>query len=169
MTDYKKIKRQPKDSYALHRQPERDAAAELKANVMAVADEAFDRYVWGESLQAIADSLSFKIQGWKLRQILMDSDETREKYAMAGIERAHNLVDVALDYGRQAAAIGSESGLKTAIDTNLKVAAKLHAAAYGDKSKVELTGANGGPVKLLALTDEELMKIAAQGAKEGAK
>jgi hypothetical protein len=51
-----------------------------------------------------------------------------------------------------------------AIDVNLKVAAKLNAAAYGDKSKVELTGANGGPVKLLAMTDEQLLEIAAKAA-----
>ena len=159
----KKI-RDSKDTLALHRQPERDAAAELKANVMAVADEVFDRYVWGESFQAIADSLSFQIQGWKLRQILMDSDETRDRYTMIGIERAHNLVDAALDYGRRAAAIGDSSGLKVAIDTNLKVAAKLHAAEYGDKSKVELTGKDGGPVKLLAMTDEQLLEIAARAA-----
>lgn len=159
----------PKDTLALHRQPERDAAAELKAQVLAITDEIFDRYVWGESFQAIADSLPFKVQGWKLRQILMDSDETVDQYSMAGIERAHNLVDAALDYGRRAAAIGDSSGLKVAIDTNLKVASKLNAGAYGDKSKVELTGANGGPVKLLAMTDEELMKIAAQAAKEQAK
>ena len=55
------------------------------------------------------------------------------------------------------------------IDTNLKVASKLHAAEYGDKTKVELTGKNGGPVQLLAMTDEELLKIAAQGAKESAQ
>lgn len=151
---------------ALHKLPERTAAEQLRADVLSVADEVFDRYVWGESFQSIADSLPFKISGWKLRQILMDSDETAEQYAMSGIERAHNLVDAALDYGRQAAAIGDASGLKAAIDTNLKVAAKLHASAYGDKTKVEHTGQNGGPIKLLALTDEELLKIAAQGVKE---
>jgi hypothetical protein len=154
---------------ALHKQPERTAAEQLKADVLAVADEVFDRYVWGESFQAIADSLPFKIAGWKLRQVLMDSEETRDQYAMAGIERAHNLVDAALDYGRKAATLGDAAGLRAAIDTNLKVAAKLHASAYGDKSKVELTGANGGPVKLLAMTDEELLKIAAQAAQEQRK
>jgi hypothetical protein len=154
---------------ALHKVPERTAAEQLKADVLACADEVFDRYVWGESFQAIADSLPFEIQGWKLRQILMDSKETHERYATVGIERAHNLVDAALDYGRRAAAIGDASGLKVAIDTNLKVAAKLNAVDYGDKSKVELTGENGGPVKLLAMTDEELMKIAAQGLKEELK
>ena len=143
---------------ALHKLPERTAAEQLKAEVLFVADEVFDRYVWGESFQSIADSLPFKIAGWKLRQILMDSDETSEQYAMAGIERAHNLVDAALDYGRQAAAIGDASGLKAAIDTNLKVAAKLHAAAYGDKTKVEHTGANGKAIEIkadLSLTAEQ--------------
>ena len=154
---------------ALHKLPQRTAAEQLKADVLAVADQVFDRYVWGESLQVIADSLPFKVQGWKLRQILCDSEETREQYAMAGIERAHNLVDAALDYGREAAALKDAAGLRLAVDVNLKVASKLHAAAYGDKSKVELTGANGGPVKLLAMTDEELMKIAAQAAKEQAQ
>ncbi len=158
-----------KPGKALHKVPERTAAEQLRADVLAVADTVFDRYVWGESFQAIADSLPFEIQGWKLRQILMDSKETSERYATVGIERAHNLVDAALDYGRRAAAIGDASGFKVAIDTNLKVAAKLNASDYGDKSKVELTGAGGGPVKLLAMTDEELMKIAAQGLKEELK
>jgi len=143
---------------ALHKLPQRTAAEQIKADVLAVADQVFDRYVWGESLQVIADSLPFKVQGWKLRQILMDSEETRDQYAMAGIERAHNLVDAALDYGRTAAAIGDAAGLRTAIDTNLKVASKLHAAAYGDKSKVEHTGANGKAIEIkadLSLTAEQ--------------
>jgi hypothetical protein len=143
---------------ALHKLPERTAAEQLRADVLAVADDVFDRYVWGESFQAIADSLPFKVPGWKLRQILMDGEETRDQYAMAGIERAHNLVDAALDYGRTAAALGDAAGLRAAIDTNLKVAAKLHASAYGDKSKVEHTGANGKAIEIkadLSLTAEQ--------------
>lgn len=143
---------------ALHKLPERTAAEQLKADVLAVADDVFDRYVWGESFQAIADSLPFKVAGWKLRQILMDSEETKDQYAMSGIERAHNLVDAALDYGRTAAALGDAAGLRAAIDTNLKVAAKLHASAYGDKSKIEHTGANGKAIEIkadLSLTAEQ--------------
>ena len=151
---------------ALHKIPERAAADQLRANVLAVADEVFDRYVWGESFQAIADSLPFKVAGWKLRQILCDSEQTREQYAMSGIERAHNLVDAALDYGRQAASLGDAAGLRAAIDVNLKVAAKLHAAAYGDKTKVEHTGTNGGPIQLLAMTDEQLLEIASKAKEE---
>lgn len=154
---------------ALHIEPRLKAAEELKQKILDVADEVFDRYVWGESFQAIADSLKpeIKVAGWKLRQILMESEETRETYANANILRSHNLVEASLDYGRAAAAIGTESGYKVAIDTNMKVAAKLN-AAYSDKAKLEVTGENGGPVKLLSMTDEDLMRIAAQGMKEGA-
>lgn len=143
---------------ALHLDPKRVEAARLKADVLEIAEEVFNRYVWGESFQAIADTLPFKIPGWKLRQILMDSEETREQYAMAGIERAHNLVDASIDYARQAAAIGDASGLRVAIDTNLKVASKLNASDYGDKSKIELTGKNGGALQIkadLSLTAEQ--------------
>lgn len=150
---------------ALHTEPERKARADQKAKVLAVADEVFDRYVWGESFQSIADSLDFKIAGWKLRQILMESDETRETYANANILRSHNLVEASLDYGRQAAAQGDAAGFKVAIDTNLRIAAKLN-HAYSDKATIEHTGQGGGPIKLLAMTDEELLKIAAQGMKE---
>lgn len=153
---------------ALHLDPKRQAEAELKRQVLEVADVVFDRYVWGESFQSIADTLPFPVTGWRLRDILMNSDETATTYANIGIHRAHNLVDATIDYGRRAAAIGDAAGLRVAIDTNLKVASKLHVAEYGDSKKVELTGAGGGPVKLLAMTDEDLIKIAAQGLKEGA-
>lgn len=152
----------------MHVEPRVKAEAELRENVLAVADEVFDRYVYGESFQSIADSLKFKVAGWKLRQILMESDETRETYANANILRSHNLIEASLDFGRQAAAIGTEQGFKVAIDTQLKIAAKLN-HAYSDKASLELTGKNGGPIKLLAMTDDELLKIAAQGTQEHAK
>lgn len=162
-------KKQKNIGTALHKQPERTAAEQLKADVLAVADEVFDRYAWGESFQQIADTLPFQVQGWKLRNILMSADETADRYATVGIERAHNLVDAALDYARKAAAIGDAAGLRVAVDTNLKVAAKLNVRDYGDSKKVELTGDGGGPVKLLAMTDEELLKIAAQAFNEEKK
>lgn len=158
MTEATKDQKRKPPGTALHLDPKRVEAAKLKADVLAVADEVFDRYVSNESFAEIAKSLPFEIAGWKLRQILMDSEETAEQYAMAGIERAHFLVDQALDHGKAAAAIGSEAGLKAAIDTNLKVAAKLHAAAYGDKTKVEHTGANGKAIEIkadLSLTAEQ--------------
>jgi hypothetical protein len=160
MTDQKKTppKKYVPEVAALHRKAERDAMRQLEQDVLDVSDEVFNRWVWGESFQAIADTLPFKIAGWKLRSILMEHETTAEQYKTIGILRAHNLVDAAIDYGRQAAAIGDSAGLKVAIDTNLKVAAKLHAADYGDKSKVELTGKNGGALEIkadLSLTAEQ--------------
>lgn len=145
---------------ALHVAGKRLADSQLKAQVLKVADEVFDRYVAGESFQTIAKSLPFAVQGWKLRQTLMESEETRETYANANILRSHNLVEGALDLAADAA---KEGDFKAAIDTRLKVAAKLNAMDYGDRSKVEHTGAGGGPIKLLALTDDQLLAIAAKG------
>jgi hypothetical protein len=149
MTEHQKIKRNPKDSLALHRQPERTAAELLRGQILSVADDVFDRYVEGESFQTIAASQPFAVQGWKLRQVLMDDQTTADRYATAGIERSHFLVDQALDHAKSAAALGDASGLKAAIDTNLKVAAKLN-TFYSDKSKVELTGANGSAIEIKA-------------------
>lgn len=158
MADTPKDQKRKPPGTALHLDPKRTEAAKLKAQVLEVAEEVFDRYVWGESFQEIADSLPFAVAGWKLRQILCDSEETAEQYTMLAILRSHNLVDAALDYGRKAAAIGDAAGLRAAIDVNLKVAAKLNAAAYGDKSKVEHTGANGRAIEIkadLSLTAEQ--------------
>lgn len=148
--------------------PQRQAAAELKQRVLDAADEIFDRYVLGESMNSIAQSLPFKVPDWKLRTILMESEETRDLYATADINRAHALVEQALDHGRLAAALGDAAGLRTSIDVNLKVAAKLAPRQYGDTSKVELTGKDGGPLKIVALTDEQLMEIAARGKEAAA-
>lgn len=170
MSDTPEKKRRTKyvpDVVALHRKPERDAAEVLREQVLAVSEEVFDRYVWGESFQGIADTLDFTIAGWKLRQILMEAEATRDTFAKIGALRAHNLVDAALDYGRKAAAIGDSSGLKVAIDTNLKVAAKLNALDYGDKSKLELTGKNGGAIEVkadLTLTAEQAYDKMIRGA-----
>lgn len=153
---------------ALHVEPKRKAEAELRAKILAVADEVFDRYVWGESFQAISTTLPFQVPGWKLRVVLMESEETRDTYANANILRSHNLIETSLDYGRQAAAQGDAAGLKVAIDTNMKIAAKLN-AAYNDKATIEHTGQGGGPIKLLAMTDDELLAIAAKGMQERAE
>lgn len=141
--------------------------AEFKGQVRGVSDAVFDRYVAGESFEAIARTLPFKVAGWKLRETLMSMDETREAYANANILRSHYLMEAALDYGREAAALGDAAGLRTAIDTSIKVAAKLN-SFYSDKATIEHTGQAGGPIKILALTDEQLQAIAAQGMKDAA-
>lgn len=140
---------------ALHVAGKKLAEAQLKAQVMEVADEVFDRYVAGESFQAISQTLAFPVPGWKLRVILMESEETRTTYENANILRSHNLVEGALDLAADAA---KEGDYKVAIDTRLKVAAKLNAMDYGDRSKVEHTGAGGKAIEIkadLSLTAEQ--------------
>lgn len=154
----------PEPGGAPHTKVERDAQRILRAQVMKIADQIFDRYIDGESFYQIAQSLPFKCPSWKLRTILMEDEATRDLYENAALNRAHGLVESAVDYGRQAAAIGDAAGLRTAIDVNLKVASKMAPREYGDSKKVELTGANGGPIKMVALTDEQLMEIASRAA-----
>lgn len=139
--------------------------AAIKREVLARADEIFERYMAGESMRQIAESMPFKVAGWRLRDILLDNPDTRESYANIHIHRSHNLVDAAVDYAREAGMLGDAAGLRVAIDANLKVAAKINARDYGDKSKLELTGKDGGPMRIVALSDEQLMEIAARGAK----
>lgn len=142
---------------ALHTQAKLAADAQLKANVLAVADVVFDRYVCGESFEVIARTLDFKVPGWKLRQILMESDETRETYANANILRSHFLIEDAIDRSREAAMMGDVAGLKVSIDTSLKVAGKLN-AVYNDKASLELTGKDGKALEIkadLTLTAEQ--------------
>ena len=149
-----------------HLQPKLNAKAKLEADVMAVADEVFDRYVHGESFQTIAESLSFDIQGWKLRDVLMAHETTKDTYAKSGILRSHNLIDSSLEYAKRAATLGDAAGLRVAIDTNMKIAAKLNAIDYGDKSKLELTGKNGGALEIkadLTLTAEQAYERLVRG------
>jgi hypothetical protein len=133
------------------RQP---AEAEL-AYVLRYADDIFDRHVDGESFSSIAKSLPFKIPGWRLRELLLTHPDTEARCRNLSDLRAHAMVEQAIEYGRQAAHGGD---FKTAIDVNLKVAAKLAPREYADKGKLELTGKDGGPLEVkadLTLTAEQ--------------
>lgn len=141
---------------------------EVKRQVLAMADDIFERYMAGESMRLIAESMPFKISSNRLRDILLNNPDTREAYADIHIHRSHTLVEAAVDYAREAGMLGDAAGLRVAIDANLKVAAKINHRDYGDKSKVELTGKDGGPVKMVALTDDQLMEIASRGVVKGA-
>ncbi len=145
-----------------------DEREATKHHVLAMAEDIFERYMAGESMRLIAESMPFKISANRLRDILLNNPDTREAYADIHIHRSHSLVEAAVDYAREAGMLGDAAGLRVAIDANLKVAAKINARDYGDKSRVELTGKDGGPVKMVALTDEQLMEIAAQGVVKGA-
>jgi hypothetical protein len=150
--------RKPAPAISLHRQP---AAAErevLVSQVRSRLDEIVERYAAGESLSQIAASLRLGLTGLKLRFILLNTRDMEMAYRSSVAERAHTLVEESVLHGKTAAAIGDAAGLRVAIDTNLKVASKLLPSTYGDTSKLELTGAGGGSLKIdvdVTLTPDE--------------
>jgi hypothetical protein len=147
---------------------ERTKAAELDAQeaaIVAVCEDFFKRFAAGEALSSIARSLVPQIPDWRVRSLIMRNRDLADRYDSALLERAHGLVESAVEYGRRSADIGDSAALKVAIDVNLKVASKIAPNVYGDKTNVELTGKNGAPVKIMTMTDEQLLEIAAQNAK----
>ena len=164
MKDETKQRRQPK--LAQHLAPKREQAKSQREQVLAVADEIFDRYVAGASYERIVAELKLPVKGWKLREILLKEEQTAEQFSRAGIVRSHYLVESALEYAAEAARMGTESGLKVAIDAHLKVAAKLN-AEYNDKASLELTGKDGGAIKIISMSDDDLLKIAASAKEAG--
>jgi hypothetical protein len=151
-----------------HKEAEHAERERQLARVRAVAEELFDRYIRGERFYDLAAELLPDVPLTRLRYLLSVHDDLIEGWSAAVLERSHYMIEENLAHAKMAAAVGDPAGLRVAIDTHFKMAAKLN-ADYGDKSKVELTGKDGGPVKLLAMTDEELLKIAAQAAKEQAQ
>lgn len=140
----------PPSEGALHRIPARTAADELRANVLKYSTQIMDQYIAGQSFVQIAESLPFKIPGWRLRTLLQTFEETKDSYWTLNLERAHNLIEAAIDNARAAALTGDPAGYRVANDTYLKVAAKIAPAEYGDKSKLELTGKDGGAIQVKA-------------------
>jgi hypothetical protein len=125
--------------------------------VRAVHLEMFDEYIRGERFYDLAKQYLPEISLTRLRYIIETDPEINEAWMSAGIERSHYLIEETLRNAKLAAAVGDAAGYRVAIDTHFKMAAKLN-SKYDDKSKVELTGANGKPLELKAditLTSEQ--------------
>ena len=130
----------------------------LRTQVLEQSESILNRYIEGESFDAIAKSLPFPCTGASIHYILRFAEETAALYASALDMRADFLAEQAIDYAKKAAQCGDPSGYKVAIDTNLKMAAKLNAKRWGDTSKLELTGKDGGALEIkadLSLTAEQ--------------
>lgn len=121
-------------------------------------------YIEGLSMRQIVEQLRLNVSAASARSYL--STQHAEEYDRAMVERAHEMVERNAEDAALASANGDSSGLKTAIETRFKLAALYAPDAYGDKKRVELTGKDGGSIKLEALSDDALLKIAAQGAAE---
>lgn len=121
-------------------------------------------YIEGMSMRQIVEQLQLNVTAASARNYL--SLHHAEDYDRAMVERAHEMVERNAEDAAIASANGDSSGLKTAIETRFKLAALYAPDTYGDRKRVELTGKDGGSIKLEALSDDALLKIAAQGAAE---
>lgn len=129
-------------------------------------EDILTRWIEGERLSHIEKSLPFdKYRPGRMMRVIMASEKAAYMYLNARAEKAAHMVEDAVDWAKDAAATGDSSGLKVGIETYMKLAGKLDPENYGDKSRVELTGKNGGAVRVENMTDDMLLSIAAQGVK----
>jgi hypothetical protein len=110
----------------------------------------FDRYIRGERFYDLAAELVPGVPLPRVRYLISVNDDLQEAWAAATLERSHYMIEENLTHAKMAAAVGDPAGYRVAIDTHFKMAAKLNAATYGDTSKVELTGKDGGAVEIKA-------------------
>lgn len=124
-------------------------------------DHILQLYIEGLSMRQIVEQLGLNITAASLRSYLAQTQAAAYQAAM--VSRAHEMIERNAEDVARASANGDSSGLKTAIETRFKLAAMYAPDEFSEKRRVELTGANGGAIKLEALSDEALLKIAAQG------
>lgn len=125
-----------------------------------------ERLANGQSLRAICRTAGFPSLATVMRWLTQDP-LFQEQYAQAkeeGIEKlADELLEIAdspvgsLDNG--ATDSGAVNKQRLQVDTRKWVLSKLAPKKYGDKTAMELTGANGGPVEIS--DTERAAKIAA--------
>lgn len=141
-------------------------AEDRRNAVLAHKDEIFEMFMDGHGFKTICERLDIKESPQYVRQTLQVY--ARKEYIPATLSRAHSMVEEALETARLGKSLGDAAGLRLTVDTLLKVAGKIAPGEYGEKSKVEHTGADGGPIKMLAanMSDEQLAKIASGGDPE---
>ena len=127
-------------------------------------DAVLELYSHGYSFQAIVQELNLPVTSIQLRTHIREQHVSA--YEQALVHRAHEMIERNAEDAAKASANGDSSGLKTAIDTRFKLAAMYAPEEYGERKRVEITGANGGPLKMENMSDEALAKIAQQGAVE---
>lgn len=130
--------------------PPLHAYGELQERVLARWDSIVALWAEGDSFVTIVSKLSMECSPASLRQAIALSPELVGQLNAVLALRSDSMVEQAVDWARDAARTGDPSGLKVGIDTFLKVASKVSPERYGDKSRVELTGANGGAIQTKA-------------------
>lgn len=123
----------------------RDQRAARRQAVLDRLDEILELYSSGHSFEQIVPLLKMTESSHFVRHVVCTY--AHKEYARAAKDRAHALVEKAVDVARQSIAIGDAAGYRVAVDTFLKVASKMAPEEYGDKARIEHTGADGGPMQ----------------------
>ena len=124
------------------------------------------RHVTGESLQSIGETLPVPLTGTQIRRAISDAPDMLLSFNAIIEHRAHHFMEEAAKLAKQCADAGDVAGMKVAIDTYMKLAAKIAPGLYGDKATLELVGAGGGPVKhTVEMSPEDAYKAMLGGVK----
>lgn len=131
-----------------------------------IVDAICSRLMDGESLQAICRSAGMPSRVTVLRW-LGANEAFRTQYARAREAQAEALADEIVAIADDEEGDVQRSRLR--VDARKWVAAKLLPKKYGDASRVEHTGADGGPIETRELSDVDVARRIAFMLAKGAK
>ena len=114
--------------------------------VIAHIDRIATLWAAGHTFDGIVAALKLPATGNQLRKVVFDNPDLVIRLDEYHEMRAQSLVEHAAELAYAAAATGEPAGYRIAIDTMMKLSAKLDPGAWGDGKKVEVTGAGGDPV-----------------------
>ena len=134
-----------------------------------VADVICERLADGESLRAICDGENMPRRATVFRWLASD-ERFRDQYARAREAQAEALADEIIeisDDGTRDTYIDEDGNVRTnqdviarsrlRVDSRKWIAAKLLPKKYGEFVRTELSGANGGPLRIVASGNEEAL------------
>lgn len=123
-------------------------------------DAVFEMISEGQSLNAAAAILGVSESG--LRKWADATPERSAKYTHARELRAHSLAENLLKLADEVRAPGATlrpDAARVAMDAYKWAASKMLPRVYGDKTTTELTGKDGGPIRVEQMSDEYLQRV----------
>ena len=131
-------------------------------------DKICSRIADGESLRAICREKDMPSQVSVFRWLKAEeNEELRKQYTRAREDQADAIFDECIDIADSVAAPEDIPKARLMIDTRKWMAGKLRPKVYGDVSRLEHSGPDGGPIEVASandMTDDELASIAKAGS-----
>lgn len=125
----------------------------------ALADRIFDRLGDGASLSEVCQDEAMPHRSTVYRW-LAQNEAFRRQYAVACELRAEGMGDAILNIADTASPEDTQRA-RLMVDTRKWLMVKLAPKKYGDKIANEISGPNGGPVEVKAITDMDRAKALA--------